>query len=130
MVAIPVDPEVHVPPAVVLAKVVEEPTQTVVAPEMAGGKGFTVTTLVAAILPHPLVTVYDIVDVPAATPVTTPPLPIVAIPVVTELHTPPPAALLNVVVEPRHTLAVPAMLPALGIEFTVTIAVALPPVVT
>ena len=50
------------------------------------------------------------VDVPPATPVTTPvPAPMVATPVVPELHVPPPAASARVVVFPGHTFRVPVI---------------------
>ena len=62
------------------------------------------------------------IDVPAATPVTTPVALIVATPVLTLLHTPPgvPVGLLRVVVVVGHTVMVPAILPRLGPALTVT----------
>jgi hypothetical protein len=64
------------------------------------------------------------VDVPFATPVTTPlPDPIVAIDVLLLLQAPPGAALLNDVVEPVHTVIVPVI----GKLDTVTILVAAVP---
>jgi len=60
------------------------------------------------------------VVVPVATPVTTPvDEPIVAVAVFADVHTPPLVALLRVVVLPEQTVAVPVMVPAFGIGFTV-----------
>jgi hypothetical protein len=86
---------------------------------------FTVTICTAEVLPQPLVTAYDIVAVPEATPVTLPVEPTAAIPVDTELQIPPPAPSVKLVVAPTHTVAVPLMLPALGTELTVTTTAAL-----
>ena len=63
------------------------------------------------------------VDVPADTPPTVPPL-TVATPVLVLLHMPPVAPSLNAVVEPAHTVAVPVMVPATGNGLTVTTCVA------
>jgi hypothetical protein len=93
------------------------------------GRGLTVTTAVAAdVHPLPLVTVYDIVDVPAATPLTEPPVATVAAEVFVLLHTPLPAASLSEVVEPAQTDCVPVMAPALGKELTVATVVVIQPV--
>ena len=59
----------HVPPGVVLAKVVVDPTQTLVVPVMLFGKPLTVTVTA---LKHPVPRVYLMEVVPAVTPVTTP----------------------------------------------------------
>ena len=45
-VAIPDDPELHVPPAIVLSSVVVSPTHTLMVPVIAGGEVFTVTVFV------------------------------------------------------------------------------------
>ena len=71
-----------------------------------------------------MVTAYDIVVVPEATPVTTPEALTVAADVLLLLHTPPPVASLIVVVAPGHTVVVPVMDPADGNGLTVTIEVA------
>ena len=60
------------------------------------------------------------VDVPAATPVKIPDVPIVAVAVFTELQTPLPAALLKVVLLAGHTVNTPVIVPAFGKGFTVT----------
>ncbi len=59
--------------------------------------------------------------VPAATPVTTPPVFTVAIAVALLIHVPPDTVLVRVVVDPVHTVAVPPI--AAGVAFTVTFAV-------
>jgi hypothetical protein len=65
-------------------------------------------------------------DVPAVTPVTTPPAVIVATAGVALLHVPPAVALLKVVVALTHTLVVPVI--AAGSGFTVTVVVTAQPV--
>jgi len=84
------------------------------------GSGLIVTTLAAFAVPQLLVTVYDIVAVPWATPVTTPAASTVAISVASLLQAPPIAALVSAVADPAQTVAVPAMVPALGSGLTVT----------
>jgi hypothetical protein len=108
----------HVPPPVALDNVVVAPTQTDNVPVIAAGNEFTVTTLVAA---HPVTgSVYDIVDVPAVIPETTPvPEPTVATVIVVLLHVPPLVALLNDVVDPAHTDAVPVTGAGNGLTVTV-----------
>ena len=71
-----------------------------------------------------VVTVYVIVVVPEATPVTTPVLAsTVATPVLLDVHTPPVVALLNAVVDPTHTSVVPLIAATTGIGLTVTVVV-------
>ena len=65
-------------------------------------------------------------EVPALTPVTTPPAVMVAIAGVALLHVPPAVALLKFVVDPRQTLAVPKI--AVGNGSTVTVCVIAHPV--
>jgi hypothetical protein len=65
-------------------------------------------------------------DVPAVTPVTTPPAVMVATAGVALLHVPPAVTLLKVVVEPMQTLVVPVM--AAGSGLTVTVVVTAHPV--
>ena len=60
----------HEPPAVVLLNTVDEPTQTVEAPEIAIGSGLTV--IVQVVVQPPIGSVYVIVVVPARNPVTIP----------------------------------------------------------
>ena len=127
-VAIPVDPEVHVPPVVELLNVVVAPAQTADVPFITPpfGNGLTVIVLVAVALPQMLVTVYEIIAVPAATPVVIPVEPTVAIPVALELHTPPVVELLSVMVEPAQTADAPVIVPAVGAVITLTDLVATP----
>ena len=64
------------------------------------------------------------VDVPDATPLTSPLLFTVAAAVLVLLHMPPVVPSLNDVVEPTHTVAVPLIVPATGNGLTVTTCVA------
>jgi hypothetical protein len=106
----------HVPPVVVLAKVVEAPAHAPAFPVIALGKTFTVTIFVTL---HPVVSIYVIVAVPATRPFTTPvDEPIVATVVLLLDHIPPSVVLLKLVVSPIQTLAVPDI--AEGCGFTVT----------
>lgn len=115
---------VHVPPVVVLASEVVVPTQPVADPVIAAGSAFTVTSVITV---QPVVVVYVIADVPAATPVTIPvEVVIVALAVLPELHVPPEGVLESVVAAPTHTVAVPAI--AVGSAFTVTMRVSTHPV--
>jgi hypothetical protein len=95
----------HIPPAPE-PSVVEVPSHTVAAPVMAAGKGFTVT--VATSYSEP--TVYVMVVVPAAMPVTTP-VAAFTVPTATTalLQVPPVVVLARDVVEPTQTLNVPVI---------------------
>ena len=64
------------------------------------------------------------VDVPDATPLTSPLLFTVAAEVLVLLHAPPVAPSLNDVVDPAHRVAVPLMVPADDVPLTVTTSVA------
>jgi hypothetical protein len=111
----------------VSVKLVVELVHTVAVPVIlpATGSGFTVITFVALALPQIPTIVWDIVAVPAVTPITTPVDPTVAIPVAPELHTPPlPYASYKVMSPPWHTVERPDTVPANG--FIVTTFVALP----
>jgi len=66
------------------------------------------------------------IELPAVTPVTTPPAVIVATAGVPLLHIPSAVASLKVVVDPTHTLVVPVI--AAGKGFTVTVVVTAHPV--
>jgi hypothetical protein len=116
----------HVPPASPVASLntIEYVGHTVIVPAIAPGlgKGLTVTLTVAAAIPQLLVTVYEIVVVPAAMPVTTPDeIPIAAVDGFTDVQTPlaSPPELLSVVVVVGQTTAVPVIVPALGNGLTV-----------
>ena len=96
----------HVPLDVTSLSVVVAAGQTVVVPVIeltVGSELFTVIIDVAYCVPQPLVTAYDIVVVPADTPVTIPDeAPIVACAELL-LHTPPDTPSLNVVVDEVQT---------------------------
>lgn len=115
----------QVPPETPLVSAVVAPAQTVVVPLIVPADGVvdTLTVVVALAEPHALVTVYDIVTEPTATPVTTPVLLIVAIEGLLLLQVPPVTALINVLDEPGHTVVEPVMVPADGVVITVTVAV-------
>ena len=103
-------------------KVVVDPTQTIGLPPIVG----CASTVIVAVLVHPLVVVYVITVVPGLTPVTSPPLFIVAIPVLEELHgvavgVPVPV---KVVVDPSQIVKVPLIV---GCASTVNVAVLLHP---
>ena len=114
----------HTPPDAASVSAVVPPAHVVATPVTlpATGSGLTVTTFVAAAAPQLLVTVYDIVVVPAAMPLTTPPVDTVPAAVFVLLHTPPPVASESVIVAPAHTADAPDMVPADAAAFTVTIA--------
>jgi hypothetical protein len=124
-IAMPTAPVLQIPPLAELLNEVVLPAQTVAVPVMvpASGSGLTVTICVATAVPQLFVTVYDIVAVPADTPVTTPLVLTVAIPEAPVLHVPPLTELLNVVVLPAQTVAMPVIAPASGSGLTVTICV-------
>jgi len=106
--------------------VVVPPTQTVNVPAMVGAA----VTVTVAVRLQPLLFVYVITLVPAATPVTTPVLLTVATAGVADTHgftaagVPEPV---NVVVEPIQTVNVPVIV---GKGFTVTVAVMLQPLLS
>ena len=113
----------HVPPVVLLARVVVSPTQSAVVPEIGAGSGLTVNGVV---IKQPVDAVYVIVATPADSPVTTPvDESIEATAGLLLLHVPP-APSNKGVVEPSQTFVVPDIAP--GVEFTVTLNVAEHPV--
>src|SRR5579863_7096841 len=95
---------VHIPDGSVLHSVTVPLIHTLVGPVIAGGVGFTVTVANAG---QPAA-VYDIVAVPAATPVTTPPITLAVVDKEL-LHAPPVVPSCSVTVLPWHTLSVPVM---------------------
>ena len=115
----------QLPPVVTSVKVVVVLVVTVNVPAIGAGKRLTVTTLVALALPQLLVTVKDMVVVPAVAPVTDPVLVTKAMEGTLLVQPMPPAPSVNDVDEPTHTDATPVMVPALGDGFTVTTLVAL-----
>ena len=114
----------HTPPLIALLNVVDEPTHSDVAPVIvpATGNGLTVITCVSTAVPQPFVTEYEIMTLPAATPLTTPPL-TVAVKSLLLVQVPPPVALLNVIDDPTQTDVKPVIVPATGNGLTVTICV-------
>ncbi len=117
----------QVPPETPSTSVVVTPGQTVVEPEMlpADGVVFTVMDCVAVAVPQLLVAVYEMVTVPAVTPLTTPEAFMVAIAVLLLVHVPPATASDKVTVAPVHSVEVPVIVPALGAGLTVTVSTAL-----
>jgi hypothetical protein len=114
-VAIPVLLLLQVPPASASLSVIWEPAVTVLLPEIVAGAGLTVKIIVVILVP----TVYDMVHVPAETPVTIPvEEPTAAIPELLLLQWPPEVESIKVTVEPAQTLAVPLIPPS---AVTVTI---------
>ena len=102
MVATDTVPLVQLPPVTLSANTEVPPAHTVSLPEIADTPRCTVSVLVADDNPHALDTAYDIMDGPAATPVTTPVEPMVATDVFPLVHTPPDTESVNVVVVPLH----------------------------
>ena len=125
-VAIIGDPLLQLPPDAVSDKVTDVPSQNVEVPEIvpATGNGFTVIVRVAELDPQLFDTVYEISELPADTPVTTPPAVIVATPVETLNQVPPPTVGVRVTCAPTQTTKVPFIVPAAGLVITVTILVA------
>jgi hypothetical protein len=92
----------HDPPDVELLNVVVEPTQTEWVPVFAEGTGITVTSVVAK---HPVLSIYVMFEVPAATPVTFPGLEgTVATLVLLLLQVPPVGVLVSTVMVPIHAV--------------------------
>jgi hypothetical protein len=112
----------HVPPAAASFNVVVEPSQTTAVPPIAAGRELTVTTAAVA---QPVDNIYDIVAVPAITPVTTPlDVPTVALPLL--LLQVPPALLVRLVVDPAQTDRVPLITDGSAFTVTTTVATSLP----
>jgi len=103
-----------------LVSVTTDPTHTADGPPIVPGAALTVTILVAAQPPA----VYEIIAVPAVTPVTMLPL-IAAIDDSEELHVPPGVASLIAEVDPAQILVLPTM--ADGDGLTVTFFVCIQP---
>ena len=111
---------VHEPPRVASVRLVVAPAQTVAAPEMAEGVGFTVMIVVVL---QPVGNAYVITLVPGAIPVSTPvPDPITATVTSPLLHAPGTEGSVRVTDVPVQTVAGPFI--ARGSEFTVTVVVA------
>ena len=115
----------QVPPLLPLLEyVVADPVQTVVAPLIAPatGRGLTVISADAIEVPQLLVTIYFMVAVPAALPVTNPVLEFTVATRVLLLFQVPTLVLLleNVAVARTQTVEAPLTVPAFGSGFTVT----------
>ena len=117
---------VHVPPAMPSLRVVDDPLHTLGVPVMAVGLGLMVATVL--VLQPVRGKVYTMVDVPGDTLVSSPEVkPMVATPVLLLVHVPPPASL-KLAVVPMQILTEPTMIE--GCELTVTVFVALQPVIS
>lgn len=110
----------QLPPETVGARWIVSAWHTLSAPNNvpASATAVTVTTIVALADPQELVTVYEIVAVPIALPVTTPEDDTEAVAVPVD-HEPPGTEDDNGDVSPKHTKAVPVIVPAAGRGFTV-----------
>jgi hypothetical protein len=120
----------QVPPAAASVSDVVDPAHTVAVPVIvpAFGNGSTVTVAVAAAVPQPLVTVYDIVVVPPERPLTTPNVLTVPTAMFVELHTPPVIPSARPIVVPAHTVPdAGVIIPAFAAALTVTTVVAVQP---
>jgi hypothetical protein len=120
----------HVPPVVLSANAVTEPTQPAVGPVIAAtvGGALAVSVLVTLLVqPGPLVAEYVITEVPAATEVTTPVTgSIVITDVLPDAHVPPATLFANVTVPGTHTPVGPVIAPNAGAALTVLVVVAKP----
>jgi hypothetical protein len=119
---------VQVPPVTVEVSALVLAAQMVAVPEIvpAEGEDTTLITLVAVAVPHVPVTVYVIVAVPVALPLTTPAAVTEATAAFELAHVPPVTVLLNVVVPARQTVVAPESVPAVVAAFTVIVLVAVP----
>ena len=113
---------IQAPPADALLRAVVPPVHTFSIPVMAPGVGFTVTTTVAV---QPVGSVYDIVAVPPATPVTLPEASTVAMAGVPLSQVPPVDEDDNSIELPWQKGVLPVM--AAGCAFTVTTDVVIQP---
>lgn len=117
----------HEPPGVASVRVVVAPAHRWVAPAIGATVGTALTVLgkvTYALHPAALVTVYEIVAVPAAIPMISPmDVPEVATNGLLLLHTPPGVASVSVVVAPTHSPAAPLMGAIAGSGFTVSVRV-------
>lgn len=119
IVATDVLPLIHVPPAVASLSVMAEPMHTPGPPVMAAGSGLTVT---AVVMIQVVGSVYVMVALPGATPVTTPvPEVTVAIAVLLLLHVPPKLPSDNINVDPWQKGTLPDMAAGNGLTVAVTV---------
>ncbi len=111
------------PPTVASASEVEAPTHSDNVPTigLTGGSGFTDSVRVMDESPHIFATVYVMVAVPTAIPVTTPEEAFtLAIKVLLLLHVPPVMESVSVVDAPKHTCVLPKIAGITGTETTVS----------
>lgn len=113
-------PAIQLPPGNDPASVTAAPTQTDVDPEIdaATGSGLTVTIREATDVPQELLRLYEIVAVPALTPVTTPPATVAF--VLSTVHVPPGWEAVIVAVALSQTDVAPDKVEADGSTLTVT----------
>jgi hypothetical protein len=111
----------HVPPLTLSVSVIVAPSHTLEDPDIvpATGSGLTVIMVVVAAAPQPFVIVYEMVTVPALTPVTSPAEFTEAMPVLLLLHVPPPTDAVSVADAASHTVPAPDIEPADGRGLTV-----------
>ena len=122
-VATDVVPLVQVPPVVPSVKVMVVPAQKAAAPDIADGKALTVTVPVAL---QPLLSVYEMTEVPDDTPVTTPVVPAtVATLVVPLVQVPPGSVFPSVSLLPTQIELLPVIAP--GSVYTTRLSVAMQP---
>ena len=128
IVAIVAELEDHVPPVTVDVSAVVLAGQIVDVPEIvpAVRAVVTVTALVATAVPQPVVTVYEMVVVPADAPNTVPLAFTVAMAVLALLHTPPVTVLVNAEEPATQIVAAPDSVPADVAALTVIVRVAVP----
>jgi hypothetical protein len=107
----------QVPPATVSVRVMLAVAHTVDGPEIVPefGRLFTNMLWVALAIPQALVTVYDMLAVPAVSPYTSPVVLIVAMEGALLDHTPPEAVSVSETVVARHTPKGPSTVPASGV---------------
>ena len=122
IVATVVVPLVHVPPAGLPVRAVDDPSHTVSVPNMGLGNGVTVT-MVVLLQPEPSAYVTD--AVPDVIPVATPVVGLILMLPLGVLHVPPAGVALSVVLLPIQTVSVPLIVP--GAALTVTTADVLQP---
>ena len=119
-IAMDISSVLHAPPVVVSCKVTVADWQTGALPVIVAGVVFTVTTCVA--WQPPVVILYVMDDVPAATPVTVPSVPTVAFVGVPLIQAPPGVPSVRLVIRPAHTVGVPVIVPAAALTVTTLVA--------
>jgi hypothetical protein len=116
--ALPVDPDVHVPPGEPSVSVIDDPAQTAPTPAIASGVRSMEIFLDEV---HPVPSVYLTVTEPVSSPVTIPVRPIVARSKLLLLQVPPEGVAERLKVLPRHTDAEPLIADGRGLIVSVCI---------